>query len=104
MWPVVAAGIAAVVIAIMVLSPAGMARLSALRAEQADLEVELESSRAANIAAEQRVRDLRPELAPVDARAEAEQRQRNVLEKLAREELGYLAPGEVTVTVPATTP
>jgi cell division protein FtsB len=78
-----------------------VARQRALMSEQAALEEQVQAAGAAHDAAEQKVRVLRPELAPAELHDAAVERAALVTEKLAREDLGYLAADEMAISVPA---
>ena len=94
---VAGAGAVVVVIGVVLFSPAGLSKLARLQEEERALSGQVAQKRAENTMMLKEAELLRGD-------SEAS---RLVLEHKAREELGYIAPGEVVVhlpTAPAPTP
>ncbi len=89
---VVGAAAVVVVLGLVLFSPSGVSKLSHLQEEERALGGQAAQKRAENTQMMQETRLLRGD-------SEAS---RLVLEKKAREELGYIAPGEIVVNLPAT--
>lgn len=87
---VVGAGLVAVTVGVVLFSPTGLARLARLEEEESTLNGQVAQKQKENELLVEETRLLRGDSAD----------SRRVLEKKAREELGYLAPGEVVVVVP----
>lgn len=85
----VAAGIAVLIGGVALFSPGGLARLERLRTEEEALTTEVE----------RRTRDNERIAAEIELLRGDTPAGRNTLEKRAREELGFVGPGEVVVTV-----
>ncbi|MDP2341029.1 MAG: septum formation initiator family protein [Deltaproteobacteria bacterium] len=83
------AGVVVVVVAVGLFSPAGVSKLSRLQEEERVLSGQVAQKRAENTRMIEETHLLRGD-------SEAS---RLVLEKKAREELGYIAPGEVVVNL-----
>jgi cell division protein FtsB len=86
----VAAAIAVAVVGVGLFSPFGLARLERLRSEEKALQAEVARRTTEN-------ERLAEEIALLRGNDEAG---RNAIEKRAREELGFVGPGEVVLTVP----
>ncbi len=87
---VVAIAVCALVGGIAVFSPAGLARLDRLHEEELALTADVERRTRENEKLADEIELLRGDTPASN----------NVLEKRAREELGYIRPGEVVLTVP----
>ncbi len=85
---VVCAVVALVVVAYAVLAPSGLPRLRELRSERAALTRDVDKARVDNDKLERQAKILQG----------AEPESRAVLEKTAREELGWTRPDEVVLT------
>ncbi len=88
---VVGAGLTAVIVAVVLFSPQGLARLTRMRGEERALAGQVAQKQSEN---ERMVEETRLLRGDSDA-------SRLMLEKKAREELGYTAPGEIVVNLPA---
>jgi len=88
---VVGAGLVAVVLALVLFSPDGLSRLARMQEEERVLSGQVAQKQKQNEVLVDETALLRGDT-PAS---------RLTLEKKAREELGYIAPGEVVVTVPA---
>jgi cell division protein FtsB len=93
---VIAVVLAGGVLCFALFSPRGVARLRALQAEEQALNAEVGSLRADNQHRADKAALLRDDVAANDAPARA-----LVLEKLARDELGYSGKNEVVFQIPA---
>lgn len=87
---VVAVAACALIGGIALFSPSGLARLNRLDEEEAALKADVERRTSENETLAEEIELLRGDTAASN----------NVLEKRAREELGYIRPGEVLLTVP----
>lgn len=88
---VVGAGLVAVIVGVVLFSPTGLSRLARMQDEERALTGQVAQKQKEN---ERLVDETR--LLQGDTPAS-----KDVLEKKAREELGYTKPGEVVVVVPA---
>lgn len=88
---VVGAGLVAVIVGVVLFSPTGLSRLARMEEEERVLTGQVAQKQRAN----ERLAD-ETRLLQGDTPAS-----KDVLEKKAREELGYTKPGEVVVVVPA---